>query len=140
MIYCIREIGRVRLRIFKNAWFRRFARRENINDTALRDVIVRAQKGLVDAELGGGVIKQRIARLGQGKSGGYRSIILYQNGELAFFVYGFAKSDRENIEPNETEGFKKLAKEYFALSEKRIAAMLKNEELMEILYENESKK
>jgi hypothetical protein len=121
------------LRIFKDAWFCRFARREKIKDAALKDAIARAEKGFIDADLGGGVIKQRIARPGQGRSGGYRSVILFRKGELAFFVYGFAKSDRENIEPDEVAGFRKLAKGYLALSEKQIATMLKDERLKEVV-------
>ena len=127
------EIGGCFLRIFKDAWFCRFARREKIRDAALKEAIARAEKGVIDADLGGGVIKQRIARLGQGKSGGYRSVILFRKGELAFFVYGFAKSDRENIEPDEVDGFRKLAKGYLALSEKQIATMLKDERLKEVV-------
>jgi hypothetical protein len=120
------------LRIFKNAWFGRFARREKIKDAVLKDAIARAERGIIDAELGGGVIKQRIARPGQGRSGGYRSIIIFQKGERAIFVYGFAKSDREDIEPDELVGFKKLAKEWFTLSDQKIDAMIKNQELTEI--------
>ena len=120
------------MRIFKSAWFCRYARREKIKDAALKDVIVGAEYGLIDADLGGGVLKQRIARAGQGKSGGYRSIILFCKGERAFFIYGFAKSDRENIEPEELAGFRKLAKEYLALSEKQIEMMLEDEKLEEI--------
>jgi hypothetical protein len=122
----------VGLRIYKNAWFGRFARREKIKDAVLKDAIARAERGIIDAELGGGVIKQRIARPGQGRSGGYRSIIIFQKGERALFVYGFAKSDREDIEPDELVGFKKLAKEWFTFSDQKIAAMIKNQELTEI--------
>ena len=85
------------LRVFKNAWFERFARKEKISADVLWDAIERAEKGLVDADLGGGVIKQRIARPGGSKSKGYRSIVLFRKGERAFFVYGFAKSDLGNI-------------------------------------------
>lgn len=120
------------MRIYKNAWFGRFARREKIKDAVLKDAIARAERGIIDAELGGGVIKQRIARPGQGRSGGYRSIIIFQKGERALFVYGFAKSDREDIEPDELVGFKKLAKEWFTFSDQKIAAMIKNQELTEI--------
>jgi hypothetical protein len=121
------------LRIFKTVWFCRFARREKINNAALRDAVARAESGGIDAELGGGVIKQRLARAGQGKSGGYRSIILFRKGNRSFFVYGFAKSDRGNIEPAELAGFRKLAKEYLALSEKQIETMLKDERLEEVI-------
>ena len=120
------------MRIFKNAWFSRFARREKIKDSVLIDAVARAGRGIIDADLGGGVIKQRLARPGQGKSGGYRSIIIFRKGERAFFVYGFAKSDRENIEADETAAFKKSAKAFFALTDKQIEAMIKEQELMEI--------
>jgi hypothetical protein len=120
------------MRIFKDGWFKRFARRENIRDAVLVDAVARAERGLIDADLGGGVIKQRIARAGQGKSGGYRSIILFRKGLLAFFVYGFAKSDRENIDPDEEAEFKKLAKIYLALSDGQIETMLRDQKLAEI--------
>ena len=74
------------MRIFKNAWFERFARKQNISDKAIAQAIERAEQGLIDADLGGGVIKQRVARPGQGKSGGFRTVILYRTTERAFFV------------------------------------------------------
>ncbi len=98
----------------------------------MKDAIARVERGLIDAELGGGVIKQRVARPGQGRSGGYRSIIIFQKGERAFFVYGFAKSDRENIDPDEAADFKKLAKEWFTFSDQKIEAMIKDQELTEV--------
>ena len=124
------------MRIFKNAWFFRFARREKIKDAVLKEAIARAECGLIDAELGGGVIKQRLARPGQGRSGGYRSIIIFQKGQRAFFVYGFAKSDRENIDPDEAAAFKKSAKAFFALSDKQIEILIKDKELSEVDYED----
>jgi len=92
------------VRILKNIWFERFARKERITDAMLREAIAAAERGLIDADLGGGVIKQRIARPGQGKSGGYRSIILFKSGDRALFVYGFAKNHQENISPREVQG------------------------------------
>ena len=68
-----------------------------------------AENGLVDADRGGGVIKQRIARPGKGKSGGFRSIILFWAGSRAFFVYAFPKSARDNIDANELAAFGELA-------------------------------
>jgi len=69
------------LRVFKNAWFGRFARKEKISADLLWEAVERAERGLIDANLGGGVIKQRIARPGAGKSKGYRSIVIYRKGE-----------------------------------------------------------
>lgn len=120
------------MRIFKNAWFLRFSRREKITDNALRQAIARAEKGTVDADLGGHVIKQRIARPGQGKSGGYRTIIILKNADKAFFVYGFAKSERESIDKGETEAFKKAAKELLALSDEHIQKLIENGGLTEV--------
>ncbi|MGF6226272.1 hypothetical protein QFZ27_000227 [Inquilinus ginsengisoli] len=96
------------------------------------DAITRAEKGQIDAELGGGVLKQRIARSGQGKSGGYRSIILYRKGQRAFFVYGFAKNERANIDANEEEAFKKAAKHVLGLSDKLLAMLVERRQFVEI--------
>jgi hypothetical protein len=120
------------MRIFQNSWFRRFSRREKIEPDVLIDAIARAERGIVDAELGGGVIKQRIARPGQGRSGGYRTIIVFRQGERAFFVYGFAKSGRDNITRDEAESFKQAAKELLALSDMQIEKLIANGGLMEI--------
>jgi hypothetical protein len=112
------------VRIFKNAWLDRFARRQQIPDAALRDAVRRAEQGQIDADLGGGVLKQRIARTGKGKSGGYRTIILYRRGERAVFVYGFAKSDRDNIDRDEEPAFRKVAAHVLGLSEPQRAALV----------------
>jgi hypothetical protein len=120
------------LHIYKNTWFQRFARREKISDKTLLDAIERAEKGIIDADLGGNIIKQRIARQGQGKSGGYRTIIVFKQEDKAFFVYGFSKSERENIDKSEIEAFKQAAKELLALSDKHIQELIGNGGLMEI--------
>jgi hypothetical protein len=73
------------MRVFRTRWFTRYARQERIADKSLRDAIARAERGLIDADLGGGLIKQRVARQGQGRSGGYRTIIAYRAGSSAFF-------------------------------------------------------
>ena len=86
------------------------------------EAVLRALRGLVDADLSGGVIKQRIARKGGGRSGGFRTIVLFRRGKLAFFVYGFAKSGRENLRRDELETFRLLADEYLALDRTGISA------------------
>ncbi len=120
------------MRIFKNAWFQRFARKERLTDEMLVEAVTQAEKGLIDADLGGGVIKQRVARKGRGKSGGYRTIILFRSGERAFFMYGFAKSKRDNIEADELADFKALATLYLALSDEQIDALIETHALMEV--------
>jgi hypothetical protein len=88
------------MQIYKTRWLARFARQEHIADKSLLEAIARAERGLIDADLGGGLIKQRVARQGQGRSGGYRMIVAYRAQDRAVFFYGFAKSDRENVEPD----------------------------------------
>ena len=123
------------MRIFKSRWFQRFARKEGIADAALREAVARAEKGQIDAELGSEVIKQRIARPGQGKSKGYRTIIFFRREIKAFFVYGFAKSQRANIDKVEQDRFKEAAKIVLALTDEQLAASLKRGDFVEV--ENE---
>ena len=112
------------MRIFTTRWLSRYARRERIADDSLRDAIARAERGLVDADLGGGVIKQRVARAGQGRSGGYRMLIAYRAGERAVFLYGFAKRERENIDPDELLTLREIGAAWLAADTRRIAQAL----------------
>ena len=107
---------------FTTKAFARFAAREGIDDAVLCEAVLRARRGLVDADLGGGVIKQRVARKGGGRSAGFRTIVLFRRDELAFFVYGFAKSSRENLRRDELEAFRLLADEYLALGRTGLSA------------------
>lgn len=120
------------MRIFSTKAFGRFADREDIGDDDLCEAVARAGAGRIDADLGGGVIKQRIARKGGGKSGGFRTIVLFRREALAFFVYGFAKSDRDNIRPDELKAFRKLAAAMLWLDDAALAAAMKNGTLREI--------
>lgn len=120
------------MRIFKSRWFQRFARKEGISDAALQEAADRAEKGLIDADLGGEVIKQRIARRGQGRSSGYRTIILFRRGTKAFFVYGFPKSQRANIDADELKQFRDAAKHVLALTERQLAELLKRGDFIEV--------
>lgn len=120
------------MRIFKTKWFTRFAKKQGISDATLCKVVQDIEAGKIDADLGDGVIKQRIARPGQGKSAGYRSIILYQKGDKAFFVYGFAKSEQENIAEHEERAFKELATKFFTYSNDELAEAVTEETFKEI--------
>jgi len=120
------------LRVFKNTWFQRFARKERIPAAALCDAVARAEKGQIDADLGGSVLKQRVARPGAGRSGGYRVILLFRAGDRALFVYGFAKSDRGNIGDDELAAFRQLAAEVLALSGEQLDALVAAGRFMEV--------
>ena len=125
-------VRRLSMRIFKNEQFAKFARKERISDSTLWEVVKDIEAGKIDADYGGGVIKQRIARSNEGKSGGYRAIVLYRLGDKAFFVYGFPKSERENIDEAEERGFKELAKAVLALSDRELAKMVKKGAFKEV--------
>ena len=102
------------MRVFKTKWFTRFARKESISDETLAEAVERAEIGLIDADLGGGVIKQRVARQGRGRSGGFRTLLAYRSGGVAVFLYGFAKNERENIEDGELAVLKEIADGWLA--------------------------
>ncbi len=123
------------MRLFKTKWFARHARRERIADAGLVEAIARARKGLIDADLGGHVIKQRVARKGQGRSGGYRVIVAFRAGERAFFVYCFAKNERDNIDGDELETLRKIAADWLKADSAAIARELKEGNLVEIDHE-----
>jgi hypothetical protein len=97
------------MRVFLTRAFAKYSAGERLSDASLRDAVSRADKGLVDANLGGGLIKQRVARAGGGKSGGYRTIIAFRMGTLAIFVYGFAKNERDNIGQEELREYRRVA-------------------------------
>ena len=120
------------LRVFTNTWFGRFAKKEKLSATALLEAARRAENGQIDADLGGGVIKQRMARPGEGKSKGYRSIVLFRKGERCFFVFGFAKSEIDNIRDDEEEQFKKMAKHILNLTDAHLSVLVANGQFEEV--------
>ncbi|AOG10234.1 type II toxin-antitoxin system RelE/ParE family toxin [Agrobacterium sp. RAC06] len=120
------------MRIFKNAWFDKFARKAHITDGLLMDAIRRAELGLIDADLGGGLIKQRLARPGRGKSGGYRTLVLFRSGERAVFVFGFSKNDRANISAEDEVALKKAAKLILGLPDDAMAREVQSGRMKEV--------
>jgi hypothetical protein len=120
------------VRIFATKFFARFARKEGIGQRQLCDAVERAERGLIDASLGGGLIKQRVARAGGGRSGGYRTVIAYHAARRSIFLYGFAKNDRENIDERELADLKKLARLLLSYSDEQIETALNESELKEL--------
>jgi len=113
--------------------FHRFASRSELDVRALINAIARVERGQIDADLGGGVIKQRVARPGSGKSGGFRTIIVLRTGDRAFFVYGFAKNQRDNIRPDELIEFRRLAAILLSHGDDAILAALAAGALIEVI-------
>ena len=120
------------MRVFKTNVFGRFVRKEGIRDQKLADAVREIEDGLHDGDLGGGLIKKRLARAGEGKRGGYRAILVYRKGNRAVFMYGFAKSAKDNLDPPELREYQKLAQVYLHLSEADIGKVLE-----EIHYDQE---
>lgn len=120
------------MRIYRVKAFARFQRREGIADAALVRAIRGATRGLVDADLGDGIIKQRVARRGQGKRGGYRTIIAYRHAHRAVFLLGFAKSDVANIDDDELDELKAEGRAYLVLGEEQVEALLLDGDLTEL--------
>lgn len=126
------------VRTFKSKWFARFARREQITEKSLFEAIDRAEQGLIDADLGGGLIKQRVARQGQGRSGGYRMIVAYRAKNRAVFIFGLAKNERENIEPDELVFLRILAENWLAADSSTIHKEIEAGNLQEVKYGEEA--
>ncbi len=114
-------------------------RQERINDHGLRDAIGRAERGLVDADLGGGVIKQRVARTGQGRSGGYRMLIAYRVGKMAVFMFGIAKNDRGNIDEDELATLREIGAAWLAAQPEQLDHAVREGILEEINDDNKNK-
>jgi hypothetical protein len=125
------------LRVFTTKVFERFARKERLDDARLCEAITRAERGLVDADLGGHLIKQRVARPGGGRSGGFRTVIAYRSSRRSVFLYGFAKSERDNIDDRELGDLKKLAKHFLTFTDEQIAAAISERELREVICDDQ---
>ena len=120
------------MRIYKTKWLARYVGRERIADRTLREAVERAERGLIDADLGGGVIKQRVARRGQGRSGGYRMLIAYRVRSRAVFLYAFAKRERENIGPDELLTLREIGTAWLEADARRIAHAIAEGALQEV--------
>ena len=130
--------GRQRDRKGEHKSFARFCRKARITDAVLCGAVDAASRGLIDADLGGGVIKQRIARQGGGKSGGFRTIILFRIRERAFFVHGFAKNERDNIRDDELEAFRMLAALMMTYDDDALAKVMEIGTLTEVMCNDQA--
>ena len=110
---------------------------ERISDASLREAARRAERGLIDADLGGGVIKQRVARPGQGRSGGYRVLIAYRARTRSVFLFGFAKSERDNIDDDELATARDIAKGWLEADAKALARAMADGLIQEVEYGEE---
>jgi hypothetical protein len=119
------------MRIFKTKWFHRWAAKEGLTEAVLRATAIELEQGLGDA-LGGYVYKKRIALPGRGKRGGARTLIAYRSGHAVFFMHGFPKNERANIESDELKALRLLARELLGYSEQGLARAVEAGELIEV--------
>ncbi|MFA7346985.1 MAG: type II toxin-antitoxin system RelE/ParE family toxin [Desulfurivibrionaceae bacterium] len=119
-------------RIFKTRTFSRWMQKSALSDDALSRAVFEMAQGLVDADLGGRVVKKRVALPGRGKSGGVRTIVATNRGDRWFFMYGFEKNERANIDKDELKFFQEVAKELLGFTESQLTAALIAGEIMEV--------
>lgn len=120
------------MRIFKNKAFNKWAAKEGLTDDALRVAVREIERGLVEANLGGHVLKKRVALVGRGKSGGARTLLAYRVEDKAFFVYGLAKNARSNIKPDELKALKMLAAQLLGYTDKELDKAVAKRILIEV--------
>ncbi len=120
------------MRVFVTKAFRRFQRKEGIDALALCEAVARAERGIIDADLGAGLIKQRVARKGRGRSGGFRTIIAYRTAERSVFIYGFAKSRQANLNAADQRDLADYGGMLLRLDDDGIETIVAGDELKEI--------
>ena len=126
------------MRIFQTRWFAKFARKEKIEVARLLEAIERAEQGKIDADLGSDLIKQRVARRGEGRSGGYRTLIAFRTPSRSVFLYGFAKNEKENISEDELDDLKKLTSLLLRYDDGELEKAMAARELIEVPYGDEN--
>ena len=120
------------MQAFKTRVFARWASREGLGDDVLASAVLEMERGLIDASLGGQVVKKRVALPGRGKRGSTRTLVAFKEGEKAIFIYGFAKNERANVSNKELQALKLLAKELLNYTAPALAKATQAGELIEI--------
>lgn len=123
--------------VFVTKEFARFARKSRLSADRLRQAAAEVMEGRFDADLGGGVFKQRVARGGGGKSGGFRTIVVFRAGDHSFFVHGFAKSDKANVSVKELKALRQLAGVLLGFSDAELRTARGAGELVEVVTDDE---
>jgi len=124
-------------RIFKTRFFERWMQKSGLSDDALLNAVAEMERGLIDADLGGGVFKKRIALPNRGKSGSVRTLIATNKNDRWFFVLGFDKNQRDNINSKELSFLKDFAADLLTLSDEKLVNSIKSKNLLEISYETQ---
>ncbi|UUZ67856.1 type II toxin-antitoxin system RelE/ParE family toxin [Polaromonas sp. P2-4] len=123
-------------RVFKTRYFSRWMRKTELTDSALCAAVAEMAQGLIDADLGGGIVKKRVGLAGRGKRGGARTLVASNKGNRWFFVYGFAKNDRANIAVDELEALQGIAEQLLAVTGRQLDEAVEDGALQEICHDH----
>lgn len=123
-------------RVFKTRHFTRLLRKSDLSDIALCHAVDEMAAGLVDADLGGDILKKRVALPGRGKRGGARTLVATRKAGIWFFVFGFEKNEKSNVSPTELEAIQALAVDLLALTERQLDSAVEDGALLEICHDN----
>lgn len=118
--------------ILKTRMFQQWAKSQKLEDSKLIDAVNEMNLGLIDADLGSGLYKKRVAKPGFGKRSGYRTLVAFRSERRAIFCFGFAKNEKENISDSQLRMLKKLAKDYLHLPINQIERLIDRTRLCEV--------
>lgn len=125
-------------RIFRTRTFSRWMNKAGLADVDLCQSVTEMEAGLIDADLGGQVVKKRVALPGRGKRGGARTIVATNRGDRWYFIFGFGKNERANIDRHELRALQELASDLLGQDDKAIIVALKADELVEICHDQQN--
>jgi hypothetical protein len=134
--YATQWHNKVMNRIFKTRHFSRWMRKTELSDRMLRVAVAEMVQGLIDADLGGRVVKKRVGLAGRGKRGGARTLVATNKGNRWFFVFGFEKNERANIGDDELEALQEIAEQLLARTGRQLDEAVKDGSLLEIGDDN----
>lgn len=123
------------MQVYKSKWFSKWADKEDLTDQDLSAAVKEMVNGLIDADLGGHVMKKRVALQGKGKSGGTRTLLAFKVGDKAFFMYGFAKNQQDNISSKELKALKAMAKQVLGYTPAQLRVVLNAGEFIEVRHD-----
>jgi hypothetical protein len=124
-------------RVFKTRHFSRWMRKTKLTNSSLCLAVLEMAQGLIDADLGGGIIKKRVGLAGRGKRGGARTLVATNKGNRWFFLFGFEKNDRTNISAEEKEALQSIAQDLLARTGKELDTQVENGTLQEICNDHQ---
>ena len=124
------------MRVLKTKYFSRWMRKTELTDLALCEAVAEMSRGLIDADLGGGVVKKRVGLSGRGKRGGARTLVATNKGTRWFFVFGFEKSERANITADELAALQDIAADLMGRTTSALDKAVRNGALKEICHDN----